>query len=130
MKIKFFIISFLKYQTAALIATAIDFAVFFLLKDVFHIWYVYATAIGALMGAAANFILCRNWAFSAREKKLVTQIGKYIMVSLGSLLLNTVLVYVITELFFIHENYSRVLTAILVAVTYNFTLQKYFVFKK
>ncbi len=108
----------------------VDFGVFFLLKDVFHIWYVYATAIGALTGAITNFILCRNWAFSAREKKLVNQIGRYIMVSLGSLLLNTILVYVITELFKIHENYSRVMTAILVAVTYNFTLQKYFVFKK
>jgi|TARA_R110000782_G_scaffold259894_1_gene350870 putative flippase GtrA len=130
LRVKFFFISFLKYQTAALLATLVDFGVFFLLKDVFHIWYVYATAIGALTGAITNFILCRNWAFSSREKKLVTQIGRYIMVSLGSLLLNTVLVYVITELFKIHENYSRVMTAILVAVTYNFTLQKYFVFKK
>lgn len=108
----------------------VDFGVFFLLKDVFHVWYVYATALGALTGAITNFILCRNWAFSAREKKLVTQIGRYIMVSLGSLLLNTGLVYIITELFFLHENYSRVLTAVLVAITYNFTLQKYFVFKK
>lgn len=130
MKFKFFFISFLKYQTAALIATLVDFGVFFILKDVFNVWYVYATAIGALMGAITNFILCRNWAFSAREKKLVNQIGRYIMVSLGSLLLNTVLVYVITELFKVHENYSRVITAILVAITYNFTLQKYFVFKK
>lgn len=130
MRVKFFFISFLKYQTAALIATMVDFGVFFLLKDVFHIWYVYATAVGALTGAITNFILCRNWAFSAREKKLVNQIGRYIMVSLGSLLLNTGLVYIITELFFVHENYSRVLTAVLVAITYNFTLQKYFVFKK
>lgn len=130
MRVKFFFISFLKYQTAALIATMVDFGVFFLLKDVFHVWYVYATALGALTGAITNFILCRNWAFSAREKKLVNQIGRYIMVSLGSLLLNTGLVYIITELFFLHENYSRVLTAILVAITYNFTLQKYFVFKK
>ena len=130
MRVKFFFISFLKYQTAALIATMVDFGVFFLLKDVFNVWYVYATALGALTGAITNFILCRNWAFSAREKKLVNQIGRYIMVSLGSLFLNTGLVYIITELFFLHENYSRVVTAILVAITYNFTLQKYFVFKK
>ena len=95
----------------------VDFGVFFLLKDVFNVWYVYATALGALTGAITNFILCRNWAFSAREKKLVNQIGRYIMVSLGSLFLNTGLVYIITELFFLHENYSRVVTAILVAVT-------------
>lgn len=130
MRGKFFFISFLKYQTAAILATAVDFGVFFLLKDVFEVWYVSATAIGAFLGAVTNFILCRNWAFSSKEKKLVHQIGKYILVSSGSLVLNTLLVYLFTELFHLHENYSRVLTAILVAVTYNFTLQKYFVFKK
>lgn len=113
-----------------MLATAVDFGVFFLLKDVFDVWYVTATAIGAFSGAVTNFILCRNWAFSSKEKKLVHQIGKYILVSTGSLMLNTLLVYLFTELFHLHENYSRIITAVLVAITYNFTLQKYFVFKK
>jgi len=130
MKKKSFILSFLKYQTAAISATLMDFAVFFILKDEFHVWYVAATAIGALCGALINFILCRNWAFSSKEKKLAIQISRYVMVSAGSLVLNTLLVFVITELFLIHENYSRIFTAIIVAITYNFTLQKYFVFKK
>lgn len=130
MKKKTFILSFFKYQAAAIFATLIDFAVFFIVKDEFHVWYVAATAIGAFCGALINFILCRNWAFSSKEKKLATQISRYTMVSIGSLVLNTLFVFVVTELFLIHENYSRIFTAIIVAVTYNFTLQKYYVFKK
>ena len=114
---------------AAIIATGVDFGLFFLLKDVFNVWYVIATSIGALCGAIVNFIICRNWAFLSTQGNITLQIGKYIMISAGSLLLNTGLVFVLTEFFHLHENYSRIITAIFVAITYNFLLQKYFVFK-
>lgn len=130
MKWKTFFLSFLKYQIAAIIATSVDFGLFFILKDIFNVYYVVATAIGAFCGAVANFIICRNWAFVAKETKITYQIGKYIIVSAGSLLLNTLLVFILTELFQLHENYSRIITAIFVAITYNFILQKHFVFKK
>lgn len=130
MKINTFLFSFFRYQIAAIIATGIDFGVYFLLKDGFHVWYVVATAVGAFSGAVVNFIICRNWAFAAKETKITLQASKYIIVSAGSLLLNTLLVFVFTNYFLLHENYSRVITAIFVAVTYNFLLQKYFVFKR
>ena len=130
MNIKTFILSFLKYQTAAIIATAVDFGLFFFLKYNLDIWYVAATFIGALGGAITNFTICRYWAFAGASNKLVNQITKYIMVTAGSLILNTSLVYLFTELFKIPSDYSRIGVAIIVAICYNFILQKYYVFKR
>ena len=130
MSIKSLLFSFLKYQTAAIIATGVDFGLFFLLKYKVGIWYVTATFIGALFGAITNFTICRYWAFAGSSNKLVNQIGKYIIISAGSLFLNTSLVYLFTELFKIPSDYSRVGTAVLIAVCYNFILQKYYVFKQ
>lgn len=123
-------ISFLKYQVAAIAATAVDFIVLIVLTEAFHVWYVYSTALGALAGALANFNLCRYWAFTKSKNKFVNQVYKYILVSSGSLLLNTFLVYILTDFGHINYTISKVLTSILVAVFYNYTLQKYFVFKK
>ncbi|MCO6500625.1 MAG: GtrA family protein [Vicingus serpentipes] len=130
MNIKAFILSFLKYQTAAIIATGVDFGLFFLLKYSLGFWYVAATFVGALGGAFTNFTICRYWAFAGANNKLVNQITKYIMVAGGSLILNTSLVYLFTELFKIPSDYSRIGTAIIVAICYNFILQKYYVFKQ
>jgi len=129
MNIKSFLLSFLKYQTAAIIATSVDFGLFFFLKYKVDVWYVAATFIGALAGAFTNFTICRYWAFARASNQLIDQIKKYIIVSTGSLVLNTSLVYLFTELFKIPSDYSRIGAAIVVAISYNFTLQKYYVFK-
>jgi len=127
---KSLIISFLRYQVAAIIATVVDFLVLILLTEIFNVWYVESTAIGALCGAITNFIICRYWAFANSSNNLTNQVIKYILVSAGSLLLNTLFVYLLTD--FAHINYtiSKIITAIVVAIFYNFTLQKYFVFKQ
>lgn len=129
MSIKSFIYSFLKFQAAAIIATGVDFGVYFLLKYGIGKWYLLATFIGALLGAITNFIILRYWATKSTKNKLSHQAGKYSLVAAGSLFLNTSLVYLFTELFYISSDISKVAGAIIVAISYNFILQKYFVFK-
>ncbi len=116
-------------QVAALIGTAVDFVSLLFFKEVLGLWYVVATALGATLGAVTNFLLGRYWVFSSTESKLHHQAFRYTLVSAGSLLLNTFGVFLITEYVGIHYFYSRVIVAILVAVTYNFILQKNFVFR-
>ena len=127
---KSFFITFFRYQIAAIIATTADFGVYFLLKYANDSWYLLATFLGALSGAIINFIICRYWAFAATNKAIITQATRYILVSGGSLLLNTSFVYIITEFLNCPSDLSKVLASIIVAVSYNFLLQKYFVFKQ
>lgn len=121
--------SFIRAQLAAFTGSAVDFLAFLFFSEVLNIWYVYATALGALLGAITNFLLGRYWVFLATESKMHYQAVRYSIVSLGSLLLNTAGVYLLTEYGMIHPIYSKLIVGFLVGVFYNFILQKTFVYK-
>lgn len=127
---KSLILSFVRYQVAAIIATMVDFFVLIALTELFNVWYVTSTAIGAFCGALTNFIICRYWAFVNSSNNLVNQVYKYILVSIGSLILNTLFVYLLTDFVNINYSISKIIAAITIAIFYNFTLQKYYVFKQ
>ncbi len=127
-------------QGAAVAGTAVDFLVTIFCTELLAIWYVISTAIGSVAGAITNFTMGRYWVFQSTENKLQTQALRYALVSLGSLILNTAGVYALTELMHRqlrdgvkHEHdyiIAKVIVAVIVAVSYNFILQKNFVFKK
>jgi putative flippase GtrA len=127
---KSLIISFLRYQVAAIIATMVDFFVLIILTELFDVWYVASTAAGAFCGALTNFIICRYWAFVNSSNNLANQAVKYTIVSAGSLILNTLFVYLLTDFAGVTYSISKIITAIIIAIFYNFTLQKYYVFKQ
>jgi len=137
MKKDFWLHSLFRHQVAGLIATMVDFGLLIILKEVFDVWYLYATIIGALFGAITNFFVSSYWAFSGSKNSLKNQMYKYVIVSVGSLILNTLFVYLLTDgLPFIANGFgfdyriSKVITAITIAWSYNFLLMRNFVFKK
>ncbi len=128
-KQKGFYITFVKAQTAAAAATVLDFIIYIMLVELLGLWYVASAAISALFGAVCNFLLGRHWCFYATDGHLSKQGMRYIIVSAGSLLLNTAGIFMLTETFAVHYLWSKVIIAVAVAVFYNFPLQRYFVFK-
>jgi putative flippase GtrA len=119
-----------RHQIAGALAFLIDFVVFVILTDLINLWYVPATAIGALVGAIINFTLSTYWAFSGSKNSLKNQMFKYVLVSAGSIVLNTLLVYLFTDFLSFDEKLSKLVTAILVGSIYNFLLMRNYVFKK
>lgn len=122
--------TFSKAQIAALVATAVDFGTLTLWVEVFHEFYAYGVAIGAFMGAVTNFFLNRHWSFEASADPMARQAGKYVLVSAGSLVLNTIGVYLLTERFGLFYLYSKIAIAILIGVFYNYPLHHFFVYHK
>lgn len=122
-------ISFLRYNIAAVIATLFDFSTLLFLKEVLEVNYVLATSLAATVGAIIAFSLGRYWAFVSTDTKKSTQLVKYFIVAIGSVLLNTLGVYLITN--YLNQDYkvSKIIIAILVAVAYNYPLSKYYTFK-
>jgi putative flippase GtrA len=120
--------SFSRSQVAAFAATCADFGLLFGLVEILHVWYVLATALGAAAGAMTNFLLNRYWSFEADDQAWHGQALRYAFVSAGSLLLNTWGVFAVTEGLRIHYAVSVIIVSIVVAVAYNFPLQRYFVF--
>jgi putative flippase GtrA len=115
-------------QLASLTATLVDFGTVIFLVEIARFWYVAATATGALVGAAVNFILGRHWSFMAGRDPIRGQIIRYALVSVASLALNSFGVYLLTDGLNVHYAISRVIAAFVVAIMFNFPLQRRFVF--
>lgn len=121
--------SFIRYNTIAIIATAVDFGSFMLFNDVLNFWYVLSSFLGSLIGGITAFLLNRNWAFIAIDKKIKTQAIKYLMVWGGSITLNTYGLYLLVENSDLTEVISKMIVAVFVGVVYNFLMARFFVFK-
>ena len=74
-------------------------------------------------------MVSRNWVFNAQEQKWMAQVNRYVLVWIGTLALNASGLYLLTRYTGIQPMMAKVITATLVAVIYNYTLQKRFVFK-
>ncbi|HEX4849941.1 MAG TPA: GtrA family protein [Puia sp.] len=122
-------VTFLKAQAISLTASCIDFLTTILIVEVLHDWYLWASIIGTLAGGITYFILGRNWVFGGFNKKMGPQLARYFVVWIGYLILNAGLVYVITT--YLDSNYavSKVSVSVIMAISYNYLLQKKFVFK-
>ena len=123
-------VSLRRSQIASLVATVVDFTSLIFLVEIGRVWYVAATATGALSGAIVNFILGRRWSFMAEHGTIGGQIIRYGAVSALSLVLNSLGVYLLTGYLEIHYVISRAITAILVGLLFNFPLHRRFVFRR
>ena len=122
--------SFLRYNVSAGSATATDFSMVMICKEIFGLPPYIGTFIGAICGATVAFILGRNWTFLNKEGAISSQGIKFILVALGSVLLNTFGMYLLTEVYTLpHYMLSRMIVAVGVGLSYNFPMQRYFVFK-
>ena len=83
------IVTFAKAQIASLIASIIDYWCTIIAVELVGIWYVWASAIGTVVGGITNFSLGRNWVFKRREKARNAQMVRYIIVWTGYLILTT-----------------------------------------
>jgi putative flippase GtrA len=124
-----FLGSFSRAQVSSGIATVLDYGVLFLFTEIFHVWYVLATAAGALIGAVANFLINRHWSFRASHGHLTRQAKRYFVVSGLSLLLNTAGVYAVTELVHVHYALSVVVVSLAVGILFNFPLHRHYVYR-
>lgn len=134
---------FLKAQFSAQIASTLDFMVAVILANVFDLYYVYATFVGAIWGGGVNCVINYKWTFRCKGCKKTHVAVKYILVWLVSLFLNTWGTYLLTELLankvwlgagsaypsnmlFV---VPRMIVAFLVALGWNYNMQRIFVYK-
>ena len=120
--------SFSRAQVASVVATGVDFGLLFFMTEALHVWYVISVAAGAAAGAAANFLLNRHWSFEATHRHWHGQALRYLLVSAGSLALNTGGTWGVTEWARIPYGFSVVAVSIAVGFLYNYPLQRHFVF--
>mgnify|MGYP004509451229 CR=1 FL=1 len=120
--------TFAKAQCSAWVASAVDFGVTLTLASIFGLWYGYATLIGAFTGGLVNCGINYRWVFHAFGMKKKYVALRYVFVWTGSIALNTWGTWRLTELTGINYIISKTIVAVLVAVLWNYQLQRTFVF--
>jgi len=122
-------LTFIKAQAISLTASLVDFLTTILIVEVFHGWYLWAAVTGTVVGGLTYFLLGRNWVFSAEHRKVIPQMARYLLVWTGYLVLNASFVYLITRFAGLNYVVSKVSVSVLLGISYNYLLQKKFVFK-
>jgi len=122
--------TYIKAQAASIVGSIADFVVSLLLVHVFHCWYILANITGNVCGAVVQFILSRNWAFGASEGNVSNQVIKYLLFWAGNILLQTGGVYLLKDILGMNYILSKTITSIIIGLTYNYIVQKKFVFAK
>ena len=131
---------FLRAQLSAQFATLADFILTYVCFQWLGIYYVIATSIGAITGGIINCVINYKWAFATKDCQFKWVFFKYILVWVGSFLLNVGGVYLLVELLkhhtFLWERASgfyliiaKIIVSVLVSVGWNYVLHRYFVFQ-
>lgn len=120
---------FAKAQAASFLSSIADYGATIFFVEVLRFWYVAGSSTGTIIGGVTNFSLGRHWVFRGGERERHIQLIRYLLVWTGYLLLMTCGVFLLTH--FGHFNYmlSKTTLSLLLAVAYNYPLQKRFVFR-
>lgn len=133
----------LRYFASSQFATIVDFVTTVLLSSFLGVYYVLASAVGAVSGGMANCMVNYRWVFPGAESEKWHVVIKYIVVWLASISLNTFGTYLLTEgikdsafverlLGESHDQIyiaAKVIVAITVAVVWNYPLQRFYVYR-
>jgi putative flippase GtrA len=121
--------TFLKVNVASLSASFCDYLVTILLVNFFYADPLLGGIAGTVFGGVINFLIGRYWVFKAQNIAMSLQGKRYMLTWTGNLILNTMGLYVLIKLFNDPYMIAKVATSVVVAVLYNYPIQKIFVFK-
>jgi len=125
---------FAKAQFSAFVGGLTDYAIMVFFTEIFDVHYTLSIAFGGIIGAFINFTLNKLWTFRTDdipyEDSFQKQLIKFSLVVLNSILLKSTGTYFITTFLGFDYKISRIFTDLFVSIVFNFTLQRFWVFKK
>ncbi|MFD2742471.1 MULTISPECIES: GtrA family protein [Sphingobacterium] len=121
---------FLKAQASAFIGGMVDYAIMICAVEMFSSPVSTAIVISGSLGAVVNFSINRYWAFKDDNTAVGDQLWKFIIVVVGSILLKSQGTPFLTKITAIDYRITRLMVELVVSLGFNFTLQKFWVFRK
>lgn len=124
---------FAKAQLSAFTGGIVDYLTMIFCTELLGVHYTISIAIGGIVGAVVNFSVNRYWTFDdnrASQSPVGKQLLKFIFVVAGSIGLKSGGTYLMTTGLHLDYKISRIFVDIIVSLSFNYVLQKYWVFKK
>lgn len=94
-----FLKQFIKFCLVGGSSAVISFSIYYSATEWLKIWYVYSAIFAFLISAVFNFTSNKLWTFRNTEKgkQILNQITKFAVVMVSGLIINTVIIYGLTE---------------------------------
>lgn len=121
---------FFKAQLSAFVGGMVDYAIMILCVEVFGTLVSVAIMISGAIGAVVNFSINRFWTFKSDAAPVEDQLWKFVIVVIGSIFLKSQGTPLLAEITGISYKITRLMVELVVSLGFNFTLQKFWVFKK
>jgi putative flippase GtrA len=121
--------TFFKVNVASLSASCCDYLVTIIMVRTLKADPLLGGIAGTVFGGIINFLIGRYWVFKNNNGAIILQGKRYVLVWTGNLILNSLLLYFFIKIFKIQYLIAKITTSLLVAVLYNYHLQKGYVFK-
>lgn len=128
------VLVFIKAQLSAFFGGMVDYLIMIFFTEIFHLHYTISIAIGGVIGAIVNFSLNNKWTFYSKDipykNSVSEQLMKFVLVVINSILLKSSGTYFIATYLGFDYRISRIAADLFVSIALNYTLQKYWVFRK
>jgi len=113
-------------------AAIVNFSLLYFFTDILGFWYLLSSVLSFAISLFANFCLQKFWTFGDNDKGkniLYKQLTIYVLLALFNLMANTVLMYILVDIFGLWYMLAQFFIAALIA-TWNFLVYKFFVFNQ
>ena len=121
---------FLRAQLSAFIGGLSDFGIYTFCYTVLNFTAPFSNVVSGSLGAIVNFTINRYWSFGNTEKSIGSQLWKFIIVVVGSITLKSLGIHVLVDIWQLHFLLSKLIVEIIVSLGFNYTLQRFWVFKQ
>ncbi|RZK43603.1 MAG: GtrA family protein [Pedobacter sp.] len=117
-----------KFGLTGLLGMAIDFGATWFFKEKVKINKYVANAIGFCLAVSNNYLINRVWTFESKNADWATESGKFILVSLIGLGLNTLIIYLFHQRKDGTNFYLAKAFAIVIVFVWNFLANTFYTF--
>lgn len=121
---------FLRAQLSAFIGGLSDFGIYTFCYTVLKFTAPFSNVISGSLGAIVNFTINRYWSFGNTQKSIGSQLWKFIIVVVGSITLKSLGIHFLVDIWHLHFLLSKLIVEIIVSLGFNYTLQRFWVFKQ
>lgn len=129
---RFGIRQFIKFGIVGGMNTAIDYSIYYFLTrsfDYFQEHFLIANLMSFIIAVTNSFLWNKYWTFRDKGKKYHIQFPKFFMVNIIALTISQITLYLLVKELGMNDLISKAV-AIVIALFWNFFMNKYWVFKK
>ena len=122
------IVRFIKFGMVGVLNTLVNWIIFFILNTL-GMYYIFSNIIAYSISTIHSYLWNTLWVFKYKDKASTDTTFKFITLNVVGLLLNTVILYILVDLFNLNKMLGLIITTIIIMFI-NYAVNKIWVFKR